>query len=51
MNKKKYTISNNFTPKPEKSKAQKKGSVATKPKMFRNAEEEVNQYMKDLGLI
>lgn len=48
--KQKYTVQNNFTPKP-KGKAKTKPGQATKPKMFKNAEDEVNQYMKDLGLV
>ncbi len=42
-----YKVGNHFTPKVKKPF--KKAIV--KPRMFKNAEDEVNQYMKDLGLI
>jgi hypothetical protein len=43
QSKEKYRVHNNFTP--GKKKPLKKKSV------FKSAEDEVNQYMKDLGLL
>ena len=50
-NKKKYTVSNNFTPRVKKPNQVKKGQGPKKQRMFRDADDEVNQYMKELGLI
>lgn len=47
--KQKYTIKNNFTPKPaQKAKVAAKKLIV---KPFQSAEDEVNQYMRELGLI
>ncbi len=43
-----YRVQNNFTPKQNSNKTVKKGAKAG---MFKSADEEVNQYMKELGLI
>lgn len=43
-----YKVQNNFTPKQNSKKTVKIGAKAG---MFKSADEEVNQYMKELGLI
>ena len=47
--KQKYTVKNNFTPRP--AQKAKVAARKLKAKPFQSAEDEVNQYMKELGLI